>query len=431
MATSRAFPLPSYRDDDLAAAGAKMLSRSVQRMSAKIIKSALPPLASSSQRSKSKSSKSVHFEAHLESVCYFMKDDEPCLIAARISAVKRTNGDCDPLHSLSKETPLLLHDSTCVLDLISQSAHRAENDVPVRVEQVYLSNEKNVTGTLAVANISFAKHVKVRFTLDGWKTVSETAAEYFGNHRNKGFDTFGFTIRLEDQDALKNKTMSFCVCYVANNGKEFLDNNDSRNYQIEFSKLAKQASQNMAAGDAPSVAKSLRASSSATLKSGSPPLSPPGILRPTTPNPKLHKPTSTAPHHSRFASFSRQSKSQAANTHRKQNATETSQTVSTMDPRLLLLLLLLLLSSPSSLSMVLTQRKLEHATVEIHGPSQQQRQHAIFPTNQTPLIPCLRTSKRDPPVSIPPACRSQIGPFVNKSRFLCLSSHYHATPAMY
>ncbi|KAI1933447.1 hypothetical protein LOZ66_006453 [Ophidiomyces ophidiicola] len=265
MAASRAFPLPSYRDDDLAAAGTKMLSRSVQRMSAKILKSTLP-------KPKAKSTKSVHFEAHLESVCYFMKDDEPCLIAARISAVKRTAGDCDPL----REAPLLLHDSTCVLDLISS---RREQDAPVRVEQVYLSHPKSVSGTLAVASLSFMEHVKVRFSLDGWQTASEAAAEYCGNHRKDGFDTFGFTIRLDDCSAA-GKTMSFCVGYVAN-GQEFMGTNASSNYEIELSKLAGKLA------------------------------APPGILRPATPSPPVSK--------SRFAAFSRRpatgpaARAQAAN----------------------------------------------------------------------------------------------------------------------
>ncbi|EEP83017.1 predicted protein [Uncinocarpus reesii 1704] len=319
MTAARAFSLPSYREDDLAAAGAKMLSRSVQKMSAKLIRSAIAPLGGS-QRNRSKPTKSVHFEAHLESVCYFMKDDEPCLIAARISAVKRTHGDYNPLKTLNKESPALLHDSTCVLDMISQSADRAA-DAPVRVEQLYLSNQKSVTGTLAVTNFSFAQRVKVRFTLDGWKTVSETAAEYSGNHRHNGFDTFGFTISLEDQHALKDKTMSFCVCYVAN-GKEFKEDNGSMNYQVELSKLARQA---CGIGSIEPPAATQTASSPAMTKTRPSRVSPPGILRLTMSGSRPSNLPTASTHTSLFGSFSRHSKAETESTDRKQGSRETVQ----------------------------------------------------------------------------------------------------------
>lgn len=317
MAASLSFTLPSYRDDDLAAAGAKMLSRSVQRMSARFIKSALAPLGGQ-KPNKPKSTKSVHFEAHLESVCYFKKDEQPCLIAARISAVKRTSGVYNPLKALSKDSPPLLHDSSCVRDIISQSANRPD-DAPVRVEQVYISDQKNLTGTLAIANISFAEQVKVRFSLDDWKTASETAAEYFGNHRSKGFGSFGFTIGLDDEKALKEKTMSFCVCYAVN-GKEIMDNNDAMNYQIELSKLAKQASK-MGAAESPDSSSPI-SSTPGTLKSGFSQLSPPGILRPSTSNFKFK--SSSPSGNSLFGSFSRQSKPEPETVERR----EPNQTVS-------------------------------------------------------------------------------------------------------
>lgn len=314
MATSRSLTIPSYREDDLAAAGAKMLSRSVQRMSAKFIKSALAPLGGQ-KPNKPKSTKSVHFEAHLESVCYFKKDEQPCLIAARISAVKRTNGVYNPLKALTKDSPPLLHDSACVRDIISQSANRPA-DTPVRVEQVYISDQKNLTGTLSIANISFAQHVKVRFTLDDWKTASETAAEPFDSHSSKGFEKFGFTISLDDEQALKNKTMSFCVCYAVN-GKEIMNNDDAMKYQIELSKLASQASKATAIETTDDSSSPLP-SAPGTLKSGLPQRSPPGILRPSTSNSKLK--SSLPSGNSLFGSFSRQSKTETETPERREPA---------------------------------------------------------------------------------------------------------------
>ncbi|EER24788.1 phosphatase regulatory subunit family protein [Coccidioides posadasii C735 delta SOWgp] len=318
------FPLTKFGGDDLASAGAKMISRSVQRMSTKMFKSAAAPPAENQRSNRSKSTKSVHFEAQLESVCYFMKDDEPCLIAARISAVTRTNGACDPLKELKSESSLLLHDSTCVLDMISQSADR-KDDAPVRVEQVYLSNRKNVTGTLAVANVSFAEHVKVRFTLDGWKTVSETAAEYFGNHRHKGFDTFGFTISLEDQKALKDKTMSFYVCYVAN-GMEIMDNNNSMNYQVELSKFAHQTGKSSPVENANATATSKSLPQSpATVERASAQASPPGILRLTSSSQKVSKASKYSAGNQLFAPLSRQLKAEVGSFEGKKHHAEVDQ----------------------------------------------------------------------------------------------------------
>jgi len=77
--------------------------------------------------------------------------------------------------------------------------------------------------------------------LDYWKTTSEVIAEF--NHdirqpKREGYDRFNFNIKLADQANLEAKTMFFCVKYTVN-GKEYWDNNNSTNYQVDFKKKAK------------------------------------------------------------------------------------------------------------------------------------------------------------------------------------------------
>lgn len=114
---------------------------------------------------------------------------------------------------------------------------------PVRVERIYLSSDnKNLMGSIVVANLAFHKTVVTRFTLDYWKTTSEVVADYNNDvrrkHMNDGCDRFVFSIKLEDQAKLEEKTMFFCVRYSVN-GQEFWDNNKSVNYQVDFAKKAK------------------------------------------------------------------------------------------------------------------------------------------------------------------------------------------------
>lgn len=114
--------------------------------------------------------------------------------------------------------------------------------MPIRVERVFLSTDKkNLIGAVAVQNLAFRKSVVARFTLDYWKTTSEVTAEYSNDVRKlqnqDGCDRFNFSIKMEDQANLENKTLFFCVRYSVN-GQEFWDSNGNINYQVDFSKKA-------------------------------------------------------------------------------------------------------------------------------------------------------------------------------------------------
>ncbi|KAL6716873.1 hypothetical protein ACLMJK_004785 [Lecanora helva] len=186
-------------------------------------------------------SKAVHFqESSLEHVRHFLQVDRPIAVSAGSSPV-------DP-HDSDSEFPLGSDDSSpssppyeWEIRLTNFPRPSIEREVlPVRTEKVYLSSDTKVLiGQVAVRNLAFHKLVVARFTLDFWKTTSEVMAEY--NHEIRrsqgedGCDRFTFNIKLEDQANLETKTMFFCIKYNVN-GQDYWDNNNSTNYQVDFSK---------------------------------------------------------------------------------------------------------------------------------------------------------------------------------------------------
>ena len=113
-------------------------------------------------------------------------------------------------------------------------------------------------GTILVRNIVYEKDVGVRFTFDGWTTVSEVLAAYTGpiaametlagSNQGKtveedlvgpseasGWDRFNFAIRLGDYDpSIWRRTLFLAIRYSAPGVGEFWDNNSGKNYRITF-----------------------------------------------------------------------------------------------------------------------------------------------------------------------------------------------------
>lgn len=113
---------------------------------------------------------------------------------------------------------------------------------PVTVERVFFSSDnKDLVGIVAVANIAFQKNIVALFTLDHWKTASEVVAEYTDVGQSKHIDArdrFKFSVNMTDFDDLEAKTLFFCVRYTLN-GQEYWDNNNSANFQVNFQKQNK------------------------------------------------------------------------------------------------------------------------------------------------------------------------------------------------
>jgi hypothetical protein len=182
-------------------------------------------------------SKAVHFDAHLEHIRHFLQVDKPLAVSARSSSVaaydNETEFPFDPSYPFEW--------SIVVSNFLAETLLRIA--YPVRVEKVFLSSDnRNLVGSVSVANLAFQKTVVARFTLDYWKTTSEVIAEYSHEPRHlkhsDGRDRFNFKIKLADVANLEAKTMFFCVKYVVN-GKEYWDNNNSTNFQVDFWKKDK------------------------------------------------------------------------------------------------------------------------------------------------------------------------------------------------
>ncbi|KAL8795336.1 MAG: hypothetical protein Q9195_002206 [Heterodermia aff. obscurata] len=188
-------------------------------------------------------SKAVHFKSDLEQVRTFLQVDRPLAVSAGSSPVEAYDNEIEfpfgDSNGQNYNPPFEweIRLTNFPRDTLERSS------VPVKVERVYLSpDNKQLLGAIAVQNISFHKLVIARFTLDYWKTTSEVKADYNHDVRRKqisdGYDRFVFSIKLEDQANLENKTMFFCVRYNVN-GQDFWDNNHALNYQVDFSKKPK------------------------------------------------------------------------------------------------------------------------------------------------------------------------------------------------
>lgn len=239
---------PESDTDDVEDDELRIRPAMVRKKSGELVRPALRP-ASAKRRPSSMPgtptySKAVHFDPRLEHVRHFLQIDRPLAVSAGSSPVESTfdedpefpfgNEDASP-KSLPFEWEIRL------TNFPVESLER--KSMPVRVERVYLSSDnKNLMGAIVAKNIAFHKLVVARFTLDYWKTTSEVVADYSTDIRqkrvNNGCDRFLFSIELEDQAHLENKTLFFCVRYNVN-GQEFWDNNNSINYQVDFSKKAK------------------------------------------------------------------------------------------------------------------------------------------------------------------------------------------------
>ncbi len=183
--------------------------------------------------------KAVHFDSRLEHVRHFLQVDRPVAVSAGTSPVDSQDEDTEfPFNYETRSHSSPFEWEIRLTNFPSNTLER--KSAPVRVERVFLSaDNRNLMGAVAVRNVAFHKFVVARFTLDYWKTTSEVVADFNNDVRRKqtddGYDPFIFSIKLEDQNNLENKTLFFCVRYNVN-GQEYWDNNNSINYQVDFSK---------------------------------------------------------------------------------------------------------------------------------------------------------------------------------------------------
>jgi hypothetical protein len=274
-------------DDDLTddeSARARRKPQMLRKKSGELVRPALRP--SSARRRPSSMpgtptfSKAVHFDSHLEHVRHFLQVDRPLAVSAGSSPVEAYESDNEfPFSHDDDSNPRGAPFEWEIVVSNFPTLTPARLAMPVRVERVFLSaDNKNLVGTIAVANLSFHKLVVARFTLDYWKTTSEVVAEFNNDIRqprhSDGYDRFNFNIKLADQANLEAKTMFFCVKYAVN-GQEYWDNNNSTNFQVDFRKKAKpqkgkKGSQGASSRPVNSLPRSNKKSPSAASKKANP-----------------------------------------------------------------------------------------------------------------------------------------------------------------
>lgn len=220
--------------------------RMVRKKSGELVRSSLK---SGSRRPASMPStpvftKNVKFDRKLEHIRHFLHSEKPAAVSANTSPTQEyaTNSDFPMRFSPRKTDP---DDFELSIDLPNfvPEAQQADNEgAIIKVETVYLSSDKSsLIGRVAVRNLAFQKHVSVRYTLDHWRTTSDTAAEYTDDVRKKQrddpFDRFLFRIKIDDFTGVTDKTMFFCVRYHTA-GQDFWDSNGGQNFRVEFHKRA-------------------------------------------------------------------------------------------------------------------------------------------------------------------------------------------------
>ncbi|XP_060643624.2 protein phosphatase 1 regulatory subunit 3C-like [Anolis sagrei] len=94
-----------------------------------------------------------------------------------------------------------------------------------------LVQEKSISGTIKVKNLSYEKKVFVRITFDSWRSARDVACRYMPNtYGYSDTDTFSFEVPFP-KGCAPCHNIEFCVCFHSGE-KVYWDNNHGKNYRI-------------------------------------------------------------------------------------------------------------------------------------------------------------------------------------------------------
>ncbi|KAI8575509.1 hypothetical protein K450DRAFT_303508 [Umbelopsis ramanniana AG] len=180
--------------------------------------------------------KFVHFNAELEHVRLFLKGQTPTAVHGDPPEVENDDDDDDDEEDVGgimiKSKRLEIKCSNWPVPSSSLMAKM------VSVESIKLAqDQKSLVGSCQVANISFHKQVLVRYSFNYWQDTHEVEASYrepcaSGDASNSALDRFMFNLPIH-----ANQTLFLCVKYTVND-REFWDNNEGRNYQVDVTTAA-------------------------------------------------------------------------------------------------------------------------------------------------------------------------------------------------
>jgi hypothetical protein len=127
--------------------------------------------------------KTVHFDQDLERICFFLKTDQPSIVAISPCYVADNPRFYDNVAGTL--VPREPEWDMSTPNFPQQDSTRRE--MPVRVQRVFFSSRRNVLVIFAlVADLACEKFITCHFTRDCWKTVCETPAQYYRASSNRG-----------------------------------------------------------------------------------------------------------------------------------------------------------------------------------------------------------------------------------------------------
>lgn len=88
--------------------------------------------------------------------------------------------------------------------------------------------ELTLHGTVSVANLTYHKHVFVRYTANGWQSHVDWPASYVPGSLADGVDRFAFALSVADAPL----RCELAVCFEAEDGRRYWDNNGGDNYRF-------------------------------------------------------------------------------------------------------------------------------------------------------------------------------------------------------
>jgi len=158
------------------------------------------------------------------------------LAARPISISNRGSDNDDDSESESDEDDYFAPDSSRFT--IDESRSRLPSPAghasgPVKLDALEYSYDAVLRGRVRVENLAYSKRVTARFSLDNWESTSEVLASYLSSSPCGRWDTWTFSIRLEDL-ILRDRVLLLCMHYVADSAGEFWDNNNGPNYACAF-----------------------------------------------------------------------------------------------------------------------------------------------------------------------------------------------------
>jgi len=99
----------------------------------------------------------------------------------------------------------------------------------VCLENAFIDGLSRICGVVRVLNMSFNKSVTVRWTVNDWRTVNETACKYVQDSSRDNMDQFSFKLVMDSLAV--GSMLEFCLKYDCEG--EYWDNNGGANYLFQ------------------------------------------------------------------------------------------------------------------------------------------------------------------------------------------------------